>query len=116
VSSTRRFWARPCGVSFGATGSASPRPRAEIRVGLTLGNEEIRNDLRPLQRKLLVAVDPLRAQFGADRNVIRVAGDNDRGLLARASYGSPSKAKTRRQSFFMLITTQPCLVASSYSA
>src|SRR5205807_8996817 len=26
VSSTRRFWARPCGVSFEATGSASPRP------------------------------------------------------------------------------------------
>ena len=35
VSSTRRFWARPCGVSFGATGSASPRPRAETRFGLT---------------------------------------------------------------------------------
>src|SRR5262249_14523414 len=35
VSSTRRFCARPCGVSFAATGSASPRPRAETRFGLT---------------------------------------------------------------------------------
>ena len=28
--STRRFLARPCGVSLGATGRASPKPWAEI--------------------------------------------------------------------------------------
>jgi hypothetical protein len=41
VSSTRRFCARPCGVSFGATGSASPRPRAETRFGFTPGRRGI---------------------------------------------------------------------------
>jgi hypothetical protein len=35
ISSTRRFCARPCGVSFGASGSASPAPRAETRFGWT---------------------------------------------------------------------------------
>src|SRR5215470_7671169 len=35
VSSTRRFCARPAGVSFEATGSASPNPRADTRLGLT---------------------------------------------------------------------------------
>src|SRR6266566_7419389 len=35
VSSTRRFCARPSDVSFEATGSASPNPRADSRLGLT---------------------------------------------------------------------------------
>jgi hypothetical protein len=36
--------------------------------------------------------------------------------LTDAFYGPPSKVKTRFQSFFMLMTTQPCFVASSYKA
>src|SRR5262249_61013187 len=35
VSSTRRFRARPAGVSFEATGSFSPKPCADTRLGLT---------------------------------------------------------------------------------
>src|SRR5262249_46630729 len=35
VSSTRRFCARPSAVSFEATGFASPKPWAEIRLGFT---------------------------------------------------------------------------------
>ena len=34
-NSTRRFCARPCAVSFEATGLASPNPCAEMRSGLT---------------------------------------------------------------------------------
>jgi len=33
--SSRRLCARPCVVSFGATGSGSPRPCAETKAGLT---------------------------------------------------------------------------------
>jgi hypothetical protein len=35
VISMRRFCARPCGVSFGATGCVSPNPLAEMMFGLT---------------------------------------------------------------------------------
>src|SRR5215469_1776019 len=35
ITSTRRFRARPAAVSFEATGSASPKPCANIMLGLT---------------------------------------------------------------------------------
>ena len=35
VSSTRRFWARPAAVLLDATGSASPKPRADSIAGFT---------------------------------------------------------------------------------
>ena len=39
--------------------------RDQVRID-PLGNEEVRDGLRPFQRKLLVAVNPLLPQFGAD--------------------------------------------------
>src|SRR5712672_3739944 len=50
--------------------------RDEVRID-PLGDEEIGDGLRPSQRQLLVVFDPLLAQLGADRNVIRVARHND---------------------------------------
>src|SRR5215831_6244988 len=54
--------------------------RDQVRVD-SLGDEEIGDGLRSFQRKLLVAVHPLRAQFGTDWNIVRIAGHDDRGLL-----------------------------------
>jgi len=49
VSSTRRFCARPCGVSFEATGSASPKPCADTMLGLTpIGANPLSTCLVPL--------------------------------------------------------------------
>src|SRR5215813_13638857 len=44
---------------------------------------------------------------------VRTAHDRSRIFLSAAYF---SKAKIRFQSFFMRITTQPCFIASSYSA
>ena len=70
--------------------------RDQVRID-PLGDEKIGNGLCPSQRELLVVIDPLCTQLRSDRNVVRIAGHDDRGLLERGQYRSHFGDELRRR-------------------
>ena len=83
VSSTRRFCARPAGVSFEATGFLAADPCADSRLGLTPC--EIRNCITVSARfgQLQVAGHALAHKPRADRHIVGIAVHQNLGLLHR---------------------------------